>query len=67
MGASFFFTCQACKYCDTLTPGKMKKICVQHVIFRDRCRRVVAVSGRAFFVTLVFADQKNGRKLDART
>jgi hypothetical protein len=73
MGASFFFVCRACEYYDTPTPGKTKNICVQHIIFRDRRRRVVAASGRAFFVTLVFADQKNGRKLgngrklDART
>jgi hypothetical protein len=69
---AFFFAMRTCEYTRTARPGRTKVAVVKYVIFRDRIRRVLShrdpeLQNKAYFITLVFADQKNGKKLDART
>jgi hypothetical protein len=67
--AAFFFAMRACEYTKT---ARTKVAIVKYVIFWDPTRRVLShrdpkLQDKAYFITLVFADQKNGKKLDART
>jgi hypothetical protein len=70
--AAFFFAMRACEYTGTARPGRTKVAIIKYVIFRDRTRKVLShrdpeLKDKAYFITLVFVDQKNGTKLDART
>jgi hypothetical protein len=72
MVAAFFFAMRACEYTRTARPGHTKIAVIKYVIFRDRTRRVLShrdpeLQNKAYFITLVFANHKNGKKRDART
>jgi hypothetical protein len=62
---------RSCEFTKTPTPGRTKILCLRGIIFRDRRRRIIAHSDpvllSAKFVTLIFEDQKNGDKQDARS
>jgi hypothetical protein len=63
---------RSCEYTLTPTKGRTKRVTLGSLIFRDARKRILAHSdpallSRAEFITIVFADQKNGTKMDART
>jgi hypothetical protein len=69
---AFFFAMRSCEYTKTATPGRTKRIRMGGIVFRTRSRRVLLLSdpdllSLADYVTIVFEDQKNGKKMDART
>jgi hypothetical protein len=68
---AWFFAMRSCEYTQTPVPGRTLIICLAGVIFRDHRRRVIAQGNPlivdAEYVTLIFEDQKNGTKRDART
>jgi hypothetical protein len=69
---SFFFAMRSCEYTKTAQPGRTKKTQMGCIIFRTMSRRVLKLSDPdllliADYVTIVFIDQKNGKKMDART
>jgi hypothetical protein len=69
---SFFFACRACEYTKTTLPGKTKVIVLGGVIFRSLTKKTLPhatpnLLSLAEFVTIIFVDQKNGKKMDART
>jgi hypothetical protein len=70
LGGGYFFACRSCEFSQARTPGRTKIISLRFVVFRDRKRRIIPHSeaiAEAFFVTIVFADQKNKQKMDSRT
>jgi hypothetical protein len=69
---AFFFAMRSCEYTLTPTPGRTKRVTLGNLIFRDLRKTILAHSdpsllSRAEFLTIVFEDQKNGTKMDART
>jgi hypothetical protein len=69
---AFFFAMRACEYVKTPVPGKTKRIqlCCIHFLSSKRSR--IPNNGpdflaKAKFVTIVFEDQKNGERFEART
>jgi hypothetical protein len=68
---AYFFAMRSCEHSKTTSPGKTLILVVKYVIFRSRRRRLIPHnSGNihlAYFVTIIFVDQKNGKKMDART
>jgi hypothetical protein len=70
LGGGYFFAYRSCEFSKARTPGQTKISSLRFVIFRDRRRRIIFHSeaiAEAFFVTIVFADQKNKQKMDSRT
>jgi hypothetical protein len=69
--AAWFFAMRGCEFTQVAIPGKTLPIRACDVTFRDIQKRLVPHTSpsifRAEYVTLVFRDQKNGRKLEART
>jgi hypothetical protein len=69
---AFFFAMRSCEYTLTAIPGRTKRVTLGNLIFRDAQKHVITHSdpsllSKAEFITIVFADQKNGTKMDART
>lgn len=68
---AWFFAMRSCEFTHTPTPGRTKIINLAGIIFRDSSRRIISHADpkllSAEFVTLVFEDQKNGTKRDARS
>jgi hypothetical protein len=69
---SYFFACRACEYTKTKLPGKTKVIVLGGVIFRSQTKKTLPhntpdLLALAAYVTIVFVDQKSGKKMDART
>jgi hypothetical protein len=69
---AFFFAMRSCEYTKTARPGRTKRVSMGCIVFRTRSRRVLQLSdpdllSLADYVTVVFEDQKNGKKMDART
>jgi hypothetical protein len=69
---SFFFACWACEYTKTKLPGKTKVIVLGSVIFRSKTKQTLPPStpdllNLAAYVTIIFVEQKSGKKMDART
>jgi hypothetical protein len=69
---AFFFAMRSCEYTKTAQPGRTKRVRMGNLTFRTASRRVVAVTDPqlhsiAEYITIVFEDQKNGKKMDART
>lgn len=72
MMAAYFFAMRACEYVSTSTPGRTRRITLSDIIFRDSSKRVIPQNDplllkKASYVTIIFRDQKNGRKMDRRT
>jgi hypothetical protein len=69
--AAWFFAMRGCEFTQVPTPGKTLPVRFCDVTFRDKQKRQVHnTSPRTFlaeYVTITFRDQKNGRKLEART
>jgi hypothetical protein len=69
---AFFFAMRSCEYVTTKTKGRTKRVRIGCIVFRTRSRAVLSHSDphlltHAAYVTIVFEDQKNGKKMDART
>jgi hypothetical protein len=69
---AFFFAMRSCEYTLTPSPGRTKRVTLGSLIFRDLRKQIINQSDpslliRSEFITIVFADQKNGTKMDART
>jgi hypothetical protein len=69
---AFFFAMRSCEYTKTARPGRTKKVRMGCIVFRTLSRRVLPLTSPdllklADYVTIVFEDQKNGKKMDART
>jgi hypothetical protein len=69
---AFFFAMRSCEYCKTARPGRTKRTRMGCIVFRTLSRRVLRLDDPdllkiADYVTIVFEDQKNGKKMDART
>ncbi len=69
---AYFFAMRSCEYTKTARPGRTKRVRLGCIVFRTRTRRVIDHSDpnlltSAAYVTIVFEDQKNGKKMDART
>jgi len=66
----FFFACKICEVAKTPKPGLTKRLKLRNIVFRDANLTVIAHDEDillAEFVTLVFEDQKNGKRLERRT
>jgi hypothetical protein len=68
---AYFFAMRSCEYTKTKRPGRTKRVRLGCIIFRARDRSVIPHShpdllSSTAFVTIVFEDQKNGKKMDAR-
>jgi hypothetical protein len=69
---AFFFTMRACEYAKPPIPGKTKRVrlgCI-HFLSSNRSRipnNEPDLLAKAKFVTIVFEDQKNGERFEART
>jgi hypothetical protein len=69
---AFFFAMRSCEYTLAPAPGRTKRVTLGNLIFRDRRKKIIPHSDpslltRSEFLTIVFEDQKNGNKMDART
>jgi hypothetical protein len=69
---AFFFAMRSCEYTKTARPGRTKRIRMGGIVFRTRSRRVLLLTDPdllklADYVTIIFEDQKNGKKMDARS
>ena len=69
---AFFFAMRSCEYCKSVPLGRTKRVRMGCFVFRTASRRVLAHNDpkllhHAHYVTIVFEDQKNGKKMDART
>lgn len=69
---AFFFAMRPCEFVSTPRPGKTKILRLRTITFRDRRKRILShthphLLRLAHFVTVTFEDQKNGKKMDART
>jgi hypothetical protein len=67
---TFFFAMRSCEYTKTTKIGRTKRI--QMGCIRTRSRQVLLLSDPNLlslvnYVTIVFENQKNGKKMDART
>jgi hypothetical protein len=63
---------RSCEYTKTARPGRTKRVRKGCLVFRTKSRRVLLhtdpdLLALAEYVTIVFEDQKNGKKMDART
>jgi hypothetical protein len=72
MVGAFFFAMRACEYVRTPIPGKTKRIRLGCIHFLSKKRDRIShddpdLLARAKFVTVVFEDQKNGERFEART
>jgi len=72
IAGAFFFAMRACEFCLTPKEGKTKRLTLGNITFRDRRRRKLThtdpnLLDRAYYVTICFVDQKNGKKMDRRT
>jgi hypothetical protein len=69
--AAWFFAMRGCESTHSTTPGKTLPIRIADVTFRDTQKRLIPNSSprifKAEYVTVTFRDQKNGRKLEARS
>ena len=68
----FFFAMRACEYVKTPVPGKTKRVRLGCIHFLSSNRTRVPhndpdLLAKAKFVTVVFEDQKNGERFEART
>ena len=69
---AFFFAMRPCEFVKTPRPGKTKIMRLRTIVFRDKDKRIISHTDkhliqRTEFVTVFFEDQKNGKKMDART
>jgi hypothetical protein len=69
---AFFFAMRSCEYTKSVPIGRTKRVRMGCFVFRTASRRVLLHSDpkllyHAEYVTIVFEDQKNGKKMDART
>jgi hypothetical protein len=67
----FFFTVRSCKYTRTAKLGRTKHIRMGCIVFRTHSHRVLSLLdpellSLANYITIVFENQKNGKKMDAR-
>jgi hypothetical protein len=70
--AGFFFAMRSCEYSPTPVPGKTKIIILSGIIFRTATKQLIDPADPillvlAQYVTITFADQKTGKKMDPRT
>ena len=66
----YFFACRICEIAKTPQPGRTRKCQLRCVIFQDRCKNLIPHGRRilgAYYVTLLFEDQKNGELMERRT
>ena len=69
---AFFFAMRSCEYTKSVPLGRTKRVRMGCFVFRTASRRVLSHTDpkllqQAEYVTIVFEDQKNGKKMDART
>jgi hypothetical protein len=69
---AYFFAMRSCEYTKTKQPGCIKRVGLGCIIFCTRHCRVIQHSdpnllSLTAFITIVFEDQKNGKKMDVRT
>jgi hypothetical protein len=70
--AGFFFAMRSCEYSTTPVPGKTKLIILSGIIFRTASKQLIDPTDPillvlAQYVTITFADQKTGKKMDRQT
>ena len=62
---------RSCEHSVTPTPGRTRLLTLKNIMFRSKRKVEVPHSSRTLHrsqhVTIIFADQKNGRKFDMRT
>jgi hypothetical protein len=71
LGACFFAT-HSCESTKTPRPGRTKRVCMGCLVFPTQSCRVLLLTDLDFLaitacLTIVFEDQKNRKKMDART
>jgi hypothetical protein len=69
---AYFYAMRSCEYTKTPTPGKTKRVSMGCLVFRTKSRQALKLTDPdlltlGHYVTIVFEDQKNGKKMDART
>ena len=72
MLGAYFYAMRSCEYTKTPTPGKTKRVSMGCLVFRTKSRQALKLTDPdlltlGHYVTIVFEDQKNGKKMDART
>jgi hypothetical protein len=68
----YFFAMRSCENTTTPKPGCTKLMCLTCITFRDVYKKVIPHHHHpgltmVYYVTVVFVDQKNAKKMDART
>jgi hypothetical protein len=68
----YFFAMRVCEFCSTERPGRTRKLTLGDIVFRDKVSQLVdqtdpQLKDKAMFVTICFADQKNGTKMERRS
>ena len=69
---AYFFAMRGCEFSRTRTPGRTKTLTLEHVTFRNETKEEVHPNHPDFdrrvrYVTICFANQKNGKKMERRT
>jgi hypothetical protein len=69
---AYFFAMRACEFCTTETPGITRKLTADNVVFRGLNNKVIPhddkdLIQKSEFVTMCFANQKNGTKMEKRS
>jgi len=69
---AYFFAMRACEFCTTETPGRTQKLTTDNVVFRGLNNMVIPhddkdLIQKSEFVTMCFANQKNGTKMEKRS
>ena len=69
---AYFFAMRACEFCTTETPGRTQQLTVENLVFRGLSNEVIQhddkdLIQKSEFVTICFANQKNGMKMEKRS
>lgn len=69
---AYFFAMRACEFSRTRVPGRTKTLTLEHITFRSHSKETIKTDHPDFhqtvrYVTICFANQKNGNKMERRT
>jgi hypothetical protein len=68
--AAFFYAMRSCEHTTSRTPGRTKIIDIRHITLRNWRKNILPFPCNVSdpeYVTIVFMDQKNGKKMDVQT
>eukprot|EP00546_Thalassionema_frauenfeldii_P003434 CAMPEP_0178937828 /NCGR_PEP_ID=MMETSP0786-20121207/25985_1 /TAXON_ID=186022 /ORGANISM="Thalassionema frauenfeldii, Strain CCMP 1798" /LENGTH=155 /DNA_ID=CAMNT_0020616465 /DNA_START=105 /DNA_END=569 /DNA_ORIENTATION=+ len=64
---NFFFASRSCEYAIPPRPGKTQTLCLHHIKFRDKHKRLLSITDphledQAIYVSVTFEDQKSKKR-----